>query len=300
MERREFFKNALLAAVALGLPKFDLDASTPPSAYDLVAVKGGEPELMFDKAIQSLGGIGKFVKKGQKVLIKPNIGWDVIPENAANTNPNLVGHVVKLCMQAGAREVVVFDNTCDTWNKCYSNSGIERAVKMAGGHIIPGNFEKYYHEIVIPHGVKLKKTKVHEALLEADVFINMPVLKSHQSARLTISMKNMMGVVWDRQVWHQNDLHQCIADYASYVKKPTLNIVDAYRVMKANGPRGVSGKDVVTMKSLIVSQDWVAADAAASKLFGVEPADIEYIKLASKMGLGRMDLEKLNINRIKI
>lgn len=300
MERREFFKNALLAAAALGLPKLDFGAVNPPGAYDLVAVKGGEPGVMFDKAIQSLGGISKFVKKGQSVLIKPNIGWDVIPENAANTNPHLVKHVVELCLLAGAKEVVVFDNTCDTWNKCYKNSGIEKAVKDAGGKIIPGNFEKYYQQVAIPKGQQLKTAKVHEALLAADVFINMPVLKSHQSARLTISMKNMMGVVWNREEWHQKDLHQCIADYASYSKKPTLNIVDAYRVMKANGPRGVSGKDVITMKSLVVSTDWVAADSAAAKLFGVDPSDIEYISLASKMGLGRMDLDKLNINRIKI
>ena len=133
----------------------------------------------------------------------------------------------------------------------------------------------------------------------ADVFINVPILKHHSSSMVTIGMKNLMGVVWDRAYWHRNDLHQCIADFASY-RRPELTVVDAYNVMKQNGPRGVSVGDVVSMKSQIVSTDFVAADAAAAKLFGAEPGDIRHIQLAAQMNLGRIDLDALSINRIKL
>jgi Uncharacterized conserved protein len=219
-----------------------------------------------------------------RVVVKPNIGWDKTPEYAANTNPLLVKRIVEHCLQAGAKEVLVFDNTCDQWQRCYSNSGIEKAVKDAGGKIIPGNNEGYYHPVNIPGGKRLNQTKEHEAILESDVFINVPVLKSHGGATLTIAMKNMMGIIWDRGYWHRNDLHQCIADFASY-RKPTLNVIDAYRVMKQHGPKGVSLSDVTTMKALIVSEDIVAADAAAAKLFGLNPSDVDYIRIAQKWAL---------------
>jgi uncharacterized protein (DUF362 family) len=304
MKRRDFIRTgagaAAFAGASLSIPGFSIlrGMTLPAPLYDLVAVKGGEPALMFDKAMEAFGGIANWVKKGQTVLIKPNIGWDVVPERAANTNPLLVKRVVEHCVQAGARQVYVFDNTCDKWDRCYANSGIEQAVKDAGGTLVPGNTESYYQEVDIPGGKQLKKAKVHELVLESDVFINMPVLKSHGSAKLTISMKNLMGVVWDRMYWHRNDLQQCIADYATFAKKPTLNVVDAYRVMLKNGPRGVSEADVSLMKSLIVSPDMVAADAAATKLFGNSVDDIPYIGIAESMGIGTAALDTLKINRV--
>ena len=254
---------------------------------------------MFDKAMASLGEMTTFVPKGSKVLVKPNIGWDVTPERAGNTHPKLVARIIEQCLNAGAKEVAVFDHTCDQWMQCYKNSGIERAVKNAGGKIVSGDSEGYYQQVAVPKGKRLTETKVHELLLEADVFINVPVLKHHSSSMLTIGMKNLMGVVWDRGYWHRNDLHQCIADFASY-RKSTLTVVDAYNVMRRNGPRGVSAGDVVAMKSLIVSTDCVAADAAAAKLFGLDPSGIRHIQLADQMNLGRMDLSTLTINRIKL
>jgi uncharacterized protein (DUF362 family) len=140
---------------------------------------------------------------------------------------------------------------------------------------------------------------VHELILSSDVFINVPVLKHHSSASLSLSMKNLMGIVWDRRYWHRNDLHQCIADLVTW-KKPTLNVIDGYRVMMRNGPRGVSTADVVTMKQMIVSADIVAADAAATMIFGSKPEDIPHIRIAHEMKLGNMQLDKLSINRIKI
>lgn len=307
MERREFISKTIKAGTAIGVlttipgvfGKYYAKSSHAPAAnYDLVAVKGGEPEVMFDEAIKSLGGMKNFVKKNQKVVIKPNIGWDVAPDRAANTNPKLVKRVVEHCYQAGAKDVYVFDHTCDDWKRCYSNSEIETEVKEAGGTMVPGNTENYYQDVSIKNGKVLKSSKVHELILNSDVFINVPILKSHNSAGATICMKNLMGAVWDRRYWHRNDLHQCIADYATFEKKPTLNIVDAYNVMKRNGPRGVSVNDVTLMKSLLVSNNMVVADSAAAKLFGLEPANLSYIKIADSMGIGKMDLTSLNINRI--
>jgi uncharacterized protein (DUF362 family) len=254
---------------------------------------------MFDKAIESLGGMKNFVKKNQTVVVKPNIGWDTSPQRGATTNPDLVKRIIEHCFSAGAKTVYVFDNTCDNWNKCYENSGIQKAVKDAGGKIVPANSESNYQEVDVKNGKKLKKTKVHELILSSDVFINVPVLKCHDSAVITAAMKNNMGIVWDRGYWHRNDLNQCIADFAAY-RKPDLNVVDAYRVMTKRGPRGVSEEDLVLMKSLILSKDIVAVDAAAAKLFGAEPANVSYIRLAHDAGLGTMDLTKLSINRIKM
>jgi uncharacterized protein (DUF362 family) len=305
MDRRDFIKKSIAAGIAgSALPFINYKNILANNMlfeqnFDLVAVKGGEPEEMFDKAIAEFGGIKKFVKKGQKVLVKPNIGWDVIPENAANTNPKLVKRIIEHCFNAGAKDVYVFDHTCDNWNKCYTNSGIEKAVNDAGGKIVSGANESYYHEVKIPSGKSLKDCKVHELVINSDVFINVPILKNHGGSRLTICMKNMMGVVWDRGYWHRNDLHQCIADFATYCK-PTLNVVDAYNVMKQYGPRGVSKEDLVTMKSLLITTNMVVADAAAAKIFGIEPEDVNYIKYADEMKVGTMNLENLSIKRIKI
>ena len=306
MDRRNFIKGMIGSSIIAGsslafgnYTKVLAAAGGPAFPYDLIAVKGGEPEIMFDRAIASLGGMRNFVPRGSKVLVKPNIGWDVGPEQAGNTNPRLVGRIIEHCLQAGAKEVSVFDHTCDNWTQCYRNSGIERAVKDAGGKIAPGGNEGYYQKVAVPMGSKLTEAKVHELLLDADVFINVPVLKHHSSSMVTIGMKNLMGVVWDRGFWHRNDLHQCIADFMTY-RKPALTVVDAYNVMKQNGPRGVSIDDVVQLKSLIVSTDPVAADAAAAKIFGMQPTDVRHIQLAAEMKLGKIDLSGLNINRIKI
>lgn len=308
MKRRNFLRSSLGAGLAAGtfmsfghIEKVMAGRPLPASAnYDLIAVMGGEPAAMFDMGIQALGGMGTFVSKGQKVLIKPNVGWDVVPEKGGNTNPALVKRIIEHCLRAGAKEVFVFDNTCDNWIKCYKNSGIEQAVKDAGATMVPGNTESYYQEVTIPNAKILTKTKVHELVLSSDVFINVPILKHHSSAMMTGALKNMMGVVWDRGYWHKNNLNQCIADYALFPKKPVLNIMDAYNVMMRNGPRGVSVEDLSNMKSLMISTDGVAIDAAGAKMMGKEPSSIEHIALAAAMGIGKMDLSTMNIHRVKM
>lgn len=311
MKRRDFFKSAAVVGLASIFKPGTLAASTTAASkisvqtgVDMVAVMGGEPEIMLIKAMKELGGIGKYVKKGQKVVVKPNIGWDKKPEMAANTNPELVGALIKLCKSAGAAEVLVFDHTCQDWQKCYTNSGIKAAVEKAGGKMVPGNDESYYREVQVPKGVQLKTAKIHKAILDCDVWFNVPVLKHHGGAKNSISMKNLMGIVWDRQFFHSHDLHQCIADSATIYKKPALNIVGAYRIMKSNGPQGKTEADAVTLKSLIISPDFVAADTAAMKMFAqVQPtniADVRYIAMAEKLKVGTQHLDKLNVKRIKL
>jgi uncharacterized protein (DUF362 family) len=254
---------------------------------------------MFDVAIRELGGMSAFVRKGQKVVVKPNIGWDVGPERAANTNPRLVSRIIRQCLDAGAKEVYVFDHTCDDWRRSYRNSGIEGAAKEAGATVAPAHTEGYYHQVTVPGGKILKEASVHELLLESDVYINVPVLKHHSSTQLTASMKNQMGIVWDRGYWHRNGLHQCIADFAGY-RKPNLIVVDAYMVLKQNGPRGVSQDDVFPMKTQLLTTDPVTADVAAAKLLGVDPDQIGHLRIAAAQRVGRKDLENLKIKRISL
>jgi Uncharacterized conserved protein len=310
MKRRDFLKAGAVVGAAISLNFDNLNAALSTNtiavetAPDMVAVMGGEPEIMLDKALEELGGIGKYIKKGQKVVIKPNIGWDRTPELAGNTNPKLIKALVKKCLDAGASKVTVFDHTCDNWQKCYETSGIAAAVKEAGGIIMPGNDEKYYKPVDLPMGKSLKNTSIHEALIEADAWINVPVLKNHGGAKFTCAMKNYMGIVWDRRFFHQNDLHQCIADVCTWSKKPVLNIVDAYRIIHQNGPQGKSAADVATLKSLIASSNIVAIDTAALGLFNqVTKLDMEavgHIGKGEEFKLGTTNLDKLTIKRIKI
>lgn len=315
MERRNFFKTALLGTLsgaaflsdnslmATEKGRMPLSSSADGPA-DMAAVMGGTPVEMYRKAVEAMGGIGRFVKKGQKVTIKPNIGWDKKPELAANTNPDLIAALVKDCLAAGAASVTVFDHTCDEWEACYNHSGIKKAVEDAGGVMAFAHDEKYYREVGLPKAVNLKSAKIHEAILDADVWINVPILKNHGGAKMSVSMKNFMGIVWDRGAFHANNLQQAIADIQTLDKKPVLNIVDAYRIMTQNGPKGKSPDDVQMGNALFMSTDIVALDTAAVKFFSqFKEMDVEkvgHIALAEKAGVGTQDLSKLNVSRIKL
>lgn len=310
MERRDFLKTTLLGTLAgvLGSSAtHSVEGQTVTGVSQkkpLVAVMGGEPVEMLNKALEALGGIEKYIKKGQKVVIKPNIAWDKTPEEAANTNPSLVAEVVKKCLAAGASQVVVFDHTCDNWKATYVRSGIEEAARKAGAKVVAADLESYYEEVTLPSAVKLKKTKIHKELIACDVWINMPILKNHGGAKMSVSMKNYMGIVYDREYFHSNDLQQCIADVCTWEKRPVLNIVDAYRIMFQNGPRGKSAGDTALVKSLIISPDIVAADTAAIKLFNqVKTMSIDqvgHIGKGESMGLGTTDLQKLDVKQLKV
>jgi uncharacterized protein (DUF362 family) len=229
MKRREFLLQSIGAGVFAGSAATFGNLSSAMAAqndrrpYDLVAIRGGGAAAMFDRGIAALGGMGAFVGKGQTVVVKPNIAWDRPPEMAANTNPELVARVIEACYEAGATRVYVFDHTCDEWRSCYTNSGIEQAARDANATVVPANTENYYRDVSISQGRRLKEAKEHELLQDSDVFINIPVLKQHGGASVTICMKNLMGNIWDRRFYHRNDLHQCITDYTTH-RKPDLNI----------------------------------------------------------------------------
>lgn len=299
MDRREFLKTAAVATAATAI-KLNAPAQAVAAGSDiptLVAVRNSDPVTMFRKGIEALGGMKAFVKPGQRVVVKPNIGWDRTPEEGANTSPELVGEIVRQALAAGASEVVVFDHTCNNWRNSYKNSGIEAAVVEAGGKIVPGHDVADYVERSCEAAVSMKTAKIHKALLDADVVINVPILKNHGGAKMTAAMKNWMGVVWDRQFMHGNNLPQCIADSILY-RKPDLTVIDAYRVMHANGPRGVSLADVTERKYMILSRDIVAADAMALKIIDYEADKVPYIAMAEKHGLGIADPSKIKIERI--
>jgi uncharacterized protein (DUF362 family) len=317
--RRDFLKtgitlSAAAATAASTLAGFDTFFAAPASAATakldaagkpvLVAVRGGSRAAMLDKALEALGGIERFVKKGQSVVIKPNIAWDRSPETSANTHPELVAHLVKLCLKAGAKIVNVFDHTCDVWTKSYERSGVKAAVEAAGGKMVTGNDQTMYRRVAIPNGKRLTEDYVHQLILDSDVFFNVPVLKHHGGATMTAAMKNMMGAMWDRRFWHQNDLQQCIADYTSNPKlRPALNIIDAYAPMHKYGPRGTqenSNNIWPNVKTLLVSTDIVAIDAAASKILTHAEDGIPHVKIASDAGYGTCKLDTIKIERIRL
>lgn len=305
MDRREFLEWLARLGVAAGTAWLSggaaplLAQAAAPSRPDLVAVKNGKPEDMFDRAVAALGGMARFVRKGGTVVVKPNIAWDRPPEACATTNPALVARIVKRCLEAGASKVYVFDNTCDEWSACYRDSMIEKYAKDAGAVVAPGSSRGYYQAAVIPGAVTLRNAMFHELVIESDSFINVPVLKSHGGAGMTAAMKNLMGIVWDRGTFHASGLDSCIADSCLF-RKPDLNVVDAYNVMLTQGPRGNSAASYRAEKMLIASPDIVAIDAASAKVMGKDPFACRYIGMGNDRGAGTEDLERLRIERVTL
>ena len=314
MDRRSFLRAGALLALLGTFRKFGFSlqgaekkqVGKSSSVPDIVALRGTTPPEMFDRGIRELGGMGAFVKKGQVVTIKPNIAWDKSPEMAANTNPDLVAHVVKECFKAGASKVLVFDTTCNFWKDTYKNSQIASAASQAGAVVTGGDtasdqayVREYYSEMDVPKGKTLKKAMVHKYVKECDVFINMPILKVHGGAKLTCCMKKLMGIVTKEyhRYFHKNGLNQCIADCCT-IRVPDLNIVDAYRVMTKRGPRGVDKSDVKFLQYQMLGRDMVALDIAGARLLNVPLRRIGYLPLGEKQGLGTTKLNTLNIKRI--
>ena len=274
-------------------------AGTPLSSPDLVVARGSDPEEMVRRALAAYGGMQTFIPKGANVVVKPNIcvAYHTY-EYAATTNPWLVGALVKLAFEAGAGRVQVFDFPFGgSAQEAYVRSGIEEQVKAVGGEMMPMPDFKYV-KTDIPNGVDLKKTKAFKDALEADVLIDVPIAKHHGSARLSLGMKNLMGLVLDRGAIHTN-LGQRIADLTTLFR-PKLTVVDAIRMLMRHGPSGGNLDDVQKMDTIIVSPDIVAADSYATTLFGLQPHDIEYISAASQMGLGNSDLSTLKIEELSV
>jgi uncharacterized protein (DUF362 family) len=230
-------------------------------------------------------------------VIKPNICTAYYSyEYAATTNPYVIGALVALCFGAGARQVKVMDSPFGgSAPNAYVISGIQEQVEQAGGEMVLMSPLKFI-ETDIPQGVDIKRWAIFDDVLNADVLINVPILKHHSLARLTIGMKNLMGVITDRGSIHRN-MGQRLADLASVVK-PDLTIVDAMRMLMANGPTGGNLSDVNPAGTLVASVDIVAADSYAARFYGVQPDTLDYIQAGTAMGLGRSDLGSLRIEEI--
>lgn len=273
--------------------------ATQASLPDLAVTRNGEPEDLVRRAIAALGGMERFVAKGAYVIVKPNIcvayhGY----QYAATTNPWVVGTLVKMCFEAGAGKVQVMDYPFGgTAQAAYAVSGIQEQVEAAGGEMVEMSMLKYV-TVDIPNALHLKQTSYFGDVLKADAVINVPIAKVHDLSRLTLGMKNLMGLVRDRPVMHAH-ISQNLADLASFVR-PKLTVVDAVRVLVSNGPTGGSLDDVKRLDTLVASPDIVAADSYAATLFGLKPEDLGYIVAGTAMGLGRSDLQNLKIEEIAI
>jgi uncharacterized protein (DUF362 family) len=271
--------------------------TAPPA--DLVVAHGSDPETLVRRAIAALGGMERFVPAGAVVVIKPNICVAYRSfEYAATTNPWVVGTLVKMALEAGAASVSVFDypyggSAADAYRK----SGIGDQVTAAGGRMVV-MASRNFVRTPIPAGKWLKQADVFDQVLKADVVINAPIVKEHGSSRMTAGMKNLMGVVLDRPAMHGN-LGQAIADLGTLIK-PRLTVVDAVRVLTANGPSGGRLADVRKMDTVVASADPVAADSYAAGLLGLKPSDLAYVRIGTAMGLGRSDLSALRIEEISV
>jgi uncharacterized protein (DUF362 family) len=268
-----------------------------------IAVVNGEIQAAVRKSVEMLGGISKFVKKGDRVVIKPNMSFAVSPERASNTHPLVAKTVAAMCKEAGAARVLVLDNPLAPAEQCLEASGIYAACESLEKDMVhmvsnPGSFK----EVGIPNGRTLKTTDVMKEVLSADVLIAAPVAKSHSGAGVSLSMKGMMGLIRDRSTMHRRGLHETIVDLVSLLT-PQLVIIDATRVLTTGGPGG-PGK-VIEPKTIIAAADMVAADAYAVSAFEwygktYAPSQIKHIRLAHERGLGRMDIENLNVKKTSV
>jgi uncharacterized protein (DUF362 family) len=298
MDRRDFLKLGALAGVGLSLRGIDgLPSAEAYENLDLAVVNGASPSAITRAAIDALGGIRKFISRGDVVAIKPNIGWDRIPEQAANTNPDVVATVVRLCFEAGAKKVKVFDRPVNDPRRCYMQSGIAPAVSALGAAAEYMD-ERKFREVKI-NGEALKAWPLYSEVFEADKVINIPIAKHHSLAKITLAMKNWMGVMGGRRNSIHQRLDESLADLALVIK-PTLTVLDAVRILTANGPQGGDLSDVRKTDTVIVGVDQVAVDSFGATLFGMKGSDLGYVKVADRRGLGTMVLSKLKINKISI
>jgi uncharacterized protein (DUF362 family) len=300
MDRRSFLKKCALWAAGLSLspPLFrlipELKAETRPPVLSIT--EGPDYGALVSKVLGPLGGIQAFVKKGQRVVIKPNIGWDRTPEQAANTHPEIVKAVVRLALEAGASQVQVFDRPCNEERRCYTNSGIKKAVESLGDRRVscPYMDNRKFIPVRIAKGKSVNEWEFYKEALEADCYINVPIAKHHSSAGLSLGLKNIMGILGGYRGKIHFSLGQRIADLNT-VLKPHLTITDATRTLLRNGPQGGDLKDVKILNTLMASTDIVAIDAYATTLFHMKPEEIESTQAAYQLGLGEIDLKKIKI-----
>lgn len=266
--------------------------------YDLVVAEGSDPYKNTVDAVDAMGGMGRFVKKGDVVVIKPNMAWDRSPEQAANVDPKVIAALVDMSFKAGAKRVNVFDITCNEERRCYLNSGIEEAAKIRGANVY---FPNHWNVVQakFPYQSGMEGWPILRDAVACNVFINVPVLKHHSLTGLTLSMKNLMGVCSGTRGLMHPGIGQKLVDLTKFIN-PDLTVIDATRYLKAHGPSGGRLEDVVKMDQVIVATDPTLADAFAAQLVKKDPMSIPYINAAVKSNYGSADISKANIHKMKV
>ena len=306
-DRRKFLKTGLVISAALAgasvgiVDPLQVGAEDYP---DLAICNGKDAGLITRKAVEAMGGIKRFVKPGAKVLIKPNMSFARRPGSGANTNPEVVREVARMCAEAGASRISVVDNCLNNPADCMKLSKIpEYCNDVKNTHTNVVKNERLFREVSVEKGTQFKKMKALSDALDADTLIAVPVGKSHGSSGVSMSMKGMMGLIYNRISFHNRyNLHESIVDMVT-VLKPHLVVIDGTRILGSGGPGGPG--EVIPLDLVIASTDMVAADAqmvALGKWYGkkLEPRQIKHIRLAAERGLGRIDLDKLNIKKINV
>ena len=299
--RRKFLKTAA-TGMALGLvgrPSF-LEAKED---YDLVAISG-EPVAATRKALEAMGGISRFVKKGQRVVLKPNMSFSRTPDFSATTHPLVVATAAQACIEAGAQQVLILDHTLQRAEFCLERTGIRDACKnIPGVHVLALQEKKFFHEIKVPQGKVLERVEVMKEILDSQVLINIPVAKSHSATGVSLGMKGLMGMIWDRESFHsQYNINQAIADLATVIK-PQLTILDATRALASGGPGGPG--EVKKPNLVIAGIDPVAVDSYGVTVVpwygqNFKGRQVEHLLVAHQRGLGKIDIDQLKILKEKV
>jgi uncharacterized protein (DUF362 family) len=292
MRRRDFLKVGLATAAFPSLVFSD------DKKADAVWIEGGEPAELLQSAFQELGGIGQFISKGDVVVIKPNMGWDRAPQYAANTNPELIRALTEACFSAGAKTVKIFDRTCNNPRRCYRNSRIEEMAKAVGADVMQIRPNRYV-DLKIKDGEIIDKWPIYRDYIEADKVINVPIAKHHSLSRVSLGLKNLMGVMGGNRGSLHSYFDTKIVDIDTAIL-PNLTIIDAYRILTSNGPSGGNVADVKLAKTLIASSCLVTADALALSLFGHDIEEVQHIKTAINRGLNKYDPRSLNLKKIRL
>lgn len=293
MERREFIKLIAFSSISPYLNGLTLIDPYP----DLAVVEAESPYTGTKSAVEIIGGIKRFVSRGDVVVVKPNMGWDRKPELGANTNPGVIRALVEMCFDAGAKKVIVMDNSVNDPRRCYKNSGIIDALRDTGAQTPLPN-PRIAKKARIG-GEWIKEWEVLPQFLEADKIINVPVAKNHSLAILTLGMKNWLGALGgERNRLHQR-IHEAVNDFSNFFK-PSLTVLDAWRMMVRNGPTGGSSGDVVLKKVIVSGKDCVAVDSYGAFLFGKSYEELPFLKIAKDRGLGEAELQRLRIEKKKI
>jgi uncharacterized protein (DUF362 family) len=278
-------------------------SDTRPQWAELVVARTGwaggdetpSADALVKKAVDALGGMSRFISRGDVVVVKPNIGWDRMPIHAANTNPNVVGAVIRLAFDAGAKRVVVADGSCNDPNRCFQRSGIwQKAYSLGAEVVLPA--EHRYRTTRIK-GELLDEWPIFTALVDADKVINVPVAKHHNLAKFTAAMKNWYGVLGGRRNRLHQSIDMSIADLATFMR-PSLVVIDAMRVLVRNGPQGGNIDDTKVMNTIVASVDQVAADAFACTLIGQHRDHLPYLKMAHDRAIGTMYWENLRVKEV--